>query len=103
MRGAPDTPRPPWFRLRLQMDDPARPRAADRDRFRAGVGQGTVDEPHEQLVPGTSDLLLLRRAYTVNLEALRAMSGVLDGVGAEIDPLGDEAAASEAPARGRRP
>jgi flagellar basal body rod protein FlgG len=47
------------------------------------VRQGSIEEPNGDTVMGMIDLVTIQRAYTANLDALKAMDGVLGTIAGE--------------------
>ncbi len=60
--------------------DPAALRAADATRLR----QGTLEDANVDPLLGTVDLIMIQRAYTANLDALRAMDSVLGTITGQL-------------------
>jgi flagellar basal body rod protein FlgG len=48
------------------------------------VRQGSIEEPNSDAVLGMIDLVTIQRAYAANIDALKAMDGVLGTVAAEV-------------------
>ncbi len=48
------------------------------------VRQGSVEEPNSDAVLGMIDLVTIQRAYAANIDALKAMDGVLGTVASEV-------------------
>lgn len=48
------------------------------------VQQGAVEQPNSDAVHGMVDLVSIQRAYAANLDALKAMDGVLDTVAGQV-------------------
>jgi flagellar basal body rod protein FlgG len=63
---------------------PAKTEPAD---FSLTVRQGSIEEPNTDPVLGMVDLVTIQRAYTANLDALKAMDGVLGSLTSEVGKL----------------
>jgi flagellar basal-body rod protein FlgF len=50
----------------------------------AQVRQGNVEEPNSDAVLGMIDLVTIQRAYAANVDALKAMDGVLGTIASEV-------------------
>lgn len=50
----------------------------------AQVRQGNIEEPNSDAVLGMIDLVTIQRAYAANVDALKAMDGVLGTIAAEV-------------------
>jgi flagellar basal body rod protein FlgG len=48
------------------------------------IRQGTVEEPNSDAVLGMIDLVTIQRAYAANVDALKAMDGVLGTIASEV-------------------
>jgi flagellar basal-body rod protein FlgF len=48
------------------------------------VQQGAVEQPNSDAVHGMVDLVTIQRAYAANLDAIKAMDGVLDTVAGQV-------------------
>ena len=46
--------------------------------------QGSVEEPNSDAVLGMTDLVTIQRAYAANVDALKAMDGVLGTIASEV-------------------
>jgi flagellar basal body rod protein FlgG len=52
------------------------------------VRQGFVEEPNADAVTGMIDLVTIQRAYSANVDALKAMDGVLGTIAGEVGRVG---------------
>jgi flagellar basal body rod protein FlgG len=52
------------------------------------VQQGAIEQPNSNAVLGMVDLVTIQRAYAANLDALKAMDGVLDTIAGQIGQTG---------------
>jgi len=89
----------PLAQLRMEsVADPATLKKEGAGRFVAAtplmpvtdklvLRQGAIEEPNTDPVLGMVDLVTIQRAYTANLDALRAMDGVLAAVTSEVGKL----------------
>jgi flagellar basal body rod protein FlgG len=68
---------------RFILPDGTKPVAADTMRIR----QGQVEEPNGDAVLGMIDLVTIQRAYAANVDALKAMDGVLGTIASEVGRL----------------
>ena len=88
-------------RLRLEtVDDPSSLKKEGTGRFvipdggktvaaeGVSIRQGSVEEPNSDAVLGMIDLVTIQRAYAANIDALKAMDGVLGTVAAEVGRVG---------------
>jgi flagellar basal body rod protein FlgG len=48
------------------------------------VQQGSIEQPNSDAVSGMVDLVSIQRAYAANLDAIKAMDGVLDTVAGQV-------------------
>lgn len=83
-------------RLRMEVvADPARLRKEGEGRFLAEAGaatpaasltlqQGALEEANVNSLLGTVDMIMVQRAYAANIEALRAMDGVMGTLTSQI-------------------
>jgi flagellar basal body rod protein FlgG len=65
---------------RFLIPDGAKPVPAGAVRVR----QGSIEEPNSDAVLGMIDLVTIQRAYAANVDALKAMDGVLATVAGEV-------------------
>ena len=63
---------------------PSRGRQADGRPTPRSVRQGQVEEPNSDAVLGMIDLVTIQRAYAANVDALKAMDGVLGTIASEV-------------------
>jgi flagellar basal-body rod protein FlgF len=52
------------------------------------VQQGAVEQPNSDTVLGMVDLVTIQRAYAANVDAIKAMDGVLDTVAGQVGQTG---------------
>lgn len=50
----------------------------------AQIRQGQIEEPNSDAVLGMIDLVTIQRAYSANVDALKAMDGVLGTIASEV-------------------